>query len=139
MALWKPFRGKREDLDAVEKHDGWIYFCVDDASLFFDYLDAEGNLQRKQINAKNAESFGSHSVDEFLLKSDATREAIAYVVNGVLTITQTQTYTTSITNKTFVLGREGKLTTSVTNGVATTTQKGDDYFVSITNNELVVV
>lgn len=50
MALWKPFRGKRADLDAVEKHDGYIYFTVDDASLFFDYVDAEGNLQRKQIN-----------------------------------------------------------------------------------------
>jgi hypothetical protein len=51
MALWKPFRGKHSDLEAVEKHDGWIYFTTDDASLFFDYVDAEGNLQRKQINA----------------------------------------------------------------------------------------
>ena len=51
MALWKPFRGKRSDLDAVEKHDGWIYFTTDDASLFFDYVDTDGNLQRKQINA----------------------------------------------------------------------------------------
>lgn len=51
MSLWKPFRGKRADLDAVEKHDGWVYFTTDDASLFFDYVDADGNLQRKQINA----------------------------------------------------------------------------------------
>lgn len=51
MALWKPFRGKRSDLDSVEKHDGWIYFTTDDASLFFDYVDANGVLQRKQINA----------------------------------------------------------------------------------------
>lgn len=50
MALWKPFRGKRSDLDSVEKHDGWIYFTTDDASLFFDYIDVDGNLQRKQIN-----------------------------------------------------------------------------------------
>lgn len=51
MALWKPFRGRHVDLDAVEKHDGWIYFCTDDGSLFFDYIDVDGNLQRKQINA----------------------------------------------------------------------------------------
>lgn len=51
MALWKPFRGKRSDLDAVDKHDGYIYFTTDDASLFFDYVDTDGNLQRKQINA----------------------------------------------------------------------------------------
>ena len=50
MALWKPFRGKRADLDNVEKHDGYVYFTTDDASLFFDYVDNEGNLQRKQIN-----------------------------------------------------------------------------------------
>ena len=49
MALWKPFRGSRADLDAVEKHDGYVYFC-DDGTLFFDYTDVDGNLQRKQIN-----------------------------------------------------------------------------------------
>lgn len=56
MALWKPFRGNRAGLDSVAKHDGYVYFCIDDATLFFDYTDAEGNLQRKQINAKDAET-----------------------------------------------------------------------------------
>ena len=51
MALWKPFRGNRADLDAVEKHDGYVYFCIDDGTLFFDYLDSDGNLERKQVNA----------------------------------------------------------------------------------------
>lgn len=50
MALWKPFRGSRADLDAVPKHDGYVYFC-DDGSLHFDYVDSDKNLQRKQINA----------------------------------------------------------------------------------------
>jgi hypothetical protein len=54
MALWKPFRGNRTSLDAVEKHDGYIYFCIDDGSLFFDYIDADGNLQRKQVSAYGA-------------------------------------------------------------------------------------
>lgn len=39
MALWKPFRGNRTKLDTVEKHDGYVYFCIDDGSLFFDYVD----------------------------------------------------------------------------------------------------
>ena len=64
MALWKPFRGNRAALEAVEKHDGYTYFCVDDGSLFFDYTDAEGNLQRKQINAKDAETLTGLSLDE---------------------------------------------------------------------------
>ena len=62
MALWKPFRGSRADLDAVEKHDGYVYFC-DDGTLFFDYTDADGNLQRKQINAKNAETLMGMTLD----------------------------------------------------------------------------
>lgn len=64
MALWKPFRGNRAGLDSVEKHDGYVYFCVDDGSLFFDYTDADGNLQRKQINAKDAETLMGVSLDE---------------------------------------------------------------------------
>lgn len=55
MALWKPFRGNRADLDAVEKHDGYVYFCTDDGTLFFDYADLNGDLQRKQVNASNSE------------------------------------------------------------------------------------
>jgi hypothetical protein len=64
MALWKPFRGSRTALDAVDKHDGYVYFCVDDGSLFFDYVDSDGNLQRKQINAKDAETIMGMSLDE---------------------------------------------------------------------------
>jgi hypothetical protein len=71
MALWKPLRGNRTALDSVEKHDGYVYFCIDDGTLFFDYQDENGNLQRKQINAKEAETLGLHTADEFLLKSEA--------------------------------------------------------------------
>lgn len=64
MALWKPFKGNRAGLDAVEKHDGYVYFCIDDGSLFFDYVDSDGNLQRKQINAKDAETIMGKSLAE---------------------------------------------------------------------------
>lgn len=70
MALWKPFRGNRAGLDKVEKHDGYVYFCIDDGSLFFDYTDADGNLHRKQINAKDAETLLGHSIEEFLIASE---------------------------------------------------------------------
>ena len=64
MALWKPFRGNRTTLDTVEKHDGYVYFCVDDGSLFFDYIDTNGDLQRKQINAKDCETIMGKSLEE---------------------------------------------------------------------------
>ena len=70
MALWKPFRGNRVDLDAVEKHDGYVYFCTDDGSLFFDYIDEDGNLQRKQINANEAEKLIGYDIATILNSSD---------------------------------------------------------------------
>lgn len=87
MALWKPFRGKRSDLDAVEKHDGWVYFCIDDASLFFDYVDTDGNLQRKQINAKEAEALLGYSIATVVNNSDAeipTSQAVQEYVSEAL-------------------------------------------------------
>lgn len=50
MALFKPFRGNRRSLDTQEKHDGYAYFCTDDGSFHIDFVDSNGNLQRKQIN-----------------------------------------------------------------------------------------
>ena len=54
MALWKLFRGNRENLTSVEKHDGYVYFC-DDGSLHFDYTGDDGALQRKQVNSDAAD------------------------------------------------------------------------------------
>lgn len=62
MALWKPFRGNRAVLDSVEKHDGYIYFCIDDGSLFFDFVDDTGNLQRRQINANEASKLVGYDI-----------------------------------------------------------------------------
>ena len=50
MALWKPFLGSRANLDTVEKHAGYVYWCSDDSTVHFDFEDADGNLQRKRVN-----------------------------------------------------------------------------------------
>lgn len=80
MALWKPFRGSRADLDSVEKHDGYVYFCTDDGSLFFDYTDADGNLQRKQISAQNAESSLGITLEE--LRNEIATQDIAILAEA---------------------------------------------------------
>lgn len=64
MALFKPFRGSRASLDVQPLHDGYAYFCTDDGSFHIDYVDSDGNLQRKQINAKDAETLCGMSLDE---------------------------------------------------------------------------
>ena len=86
MALWKPFRGNRTALDTIEKHDGYIYFCVDDGSLFFDYVDSNGTLQRKQINAKEAESLLGYSITDTLNSNSneiPTSDAVMNAINSV--------------------------------------------------------
>ena len=64
MALFKVFRGDRTRLDSQQKTDGHAYFCPDDGSFHIDYTDADGNLQRKQISAKDAETLSGLSLDE---------------------------------------------------------------------------
>lgn len=50
MALFKPMMGNSSALDSQEKQAGYAWFCVDDGSFHIDYVDANGDLQRKQIN-----------------------------------------------------------------------------------------
>ena len=74
MAIFKPFRGNRSALDAQPLHDGYAYFCIDDGTFHIDYVDADGNLQRKQLNAKDAETLSGISLDELKeeIKNDYT-------------------------------------------------------------------
>ena len=66
MALFKPFRGTRASLDTQALHDGYAYFCTDDGSFHIDYVDADGNLHRKQINAKDAETLTGYTFEQII-------------------------------------------------------------------------
>ena len=50
MALFKPMMGNSSALVSQAKQAGYAWFCVDDGSFHIDYVDANGDLQRKQIN-----------------------------------------------------------------------------------------
>lgn len=50
MALFKPMMGNRTSLDSQAKQAGYAWFCIDDGTFHIDYTDADGKLQRKQIN-----------------------------------------------------------------------------------------
>lgn len=62
MALFKSLRGKRSNLPST-KTDGYAYFCTDDGTFHIDYKDGSGVVQRKQINAANADTVNGHTVD----------------------------------------------------------------------------
>lgn len=48
--LFKPMMGNRDSLDSQAKQAGYAWFCTDDGTFHIDYMDADGNLQRKQIS-----------------------------------------------------------------------------------------
>lgn len=69
MALFKSLRGKRSNLPST-KTDGYAYFCTDDGTFHIDYEDDSGVIQRKQINAKDAETLTGASLSTILNSSD---------------------------------------------------------------------
>lgn len=69
MALFKVNRGNSTNLP-VTMTDGWAYFCTDTAEFFIDYADENGDLHRKQINAKDAETLTGASLATILTESE---------------------------------------------------------------------
>ena len=68
MALFRKLRGERTVLDLQELHDGYAYFCTDDGTFHIDYVDNDGSLQRKQINADKADNVvNAVAVDSYAL------------------------------------------------------------------------
>jgi hypothetical protein len=93
MALFKPFRGSRAALNAQELHDGYAYFCIDDGTFHIDYLDSDGNLQRKQINANEAKKLLGYDIATVLNSSDAEIPTSKVVLNALKEKSQVQIIT----------------------------------------------
>ena len=87
MALFRQFRGKRTTLDSQELHDGYAYFCTDDGSFHIDYIDINGELKRKQINAKEAEVLSGYNISATLNSNDDEIPTSSAVISA-LTIDQ---------------------------------------------------
>ena len=85
MALFKPFMGNRSSLDSVAKHAGYVYFCVDDGSFHLDFLDDNGQVQRKQINANEANKLVGYNIANTLIDSGSeipTSHAVFTAISG---------------------------------------------------------
>ena len=70
MGLLRFLRGKRTSLNNASLQDGNVYVCTDDGTAHFDYLDDDGNVQRQQLNAGNAEHLSGASLSTSLNPSD---------------------------------------------------------------------
>lgn len=118
MALFKPFMGNSTDLNAVEKHAGYVYFCTNDGSLFFDYLDADGILQRRQLNADEANALVGYDIMASLNDSDSqipTSKAVLTEINSLSdTITELSGSVATNYNETIIaLSVEGTTVTYI--------------------------
>lgn len=82
MALFKSLRGKRENLPST-KTDGYAYFCTDDGTFWIDYKDENGVVQRKQLNAKDAETLTGLPVSNVLNGSEAAIPSSEAVYNAI--------------------------------------------------------
>jgi hypothetical protein len=69
MAIVKWLRGKSENLPE-KTVDGQAYFCFDDASVHFDYVDENGNVQRAQVNANDSNTLTGASLSTTINDSD---------------------------------------------------------------------
>lgn len=62
MALFKISKGLRANLPAA-KVEGNCWWTIDDSKFFIDYKDANGTLQRKALNAQDADTVNGHTVE----------------------------------------------------------------------------
>lgn len=96
MALYKALRGTRDNLPTT-KTDGWVYFCIDDGSYWLDYKDANGVLQRKQVDAGTV---NGHTV-EADVPADAVFTDTVTIVDSALSSTSTNPVQNKVVNTKF--------------------------------------
>ena len=69
MALFKISKGLKANLPSV-KNAGHCWYTIDDSKLYIDYEDENGELQRKALNAKDAETLMGASLATVLNSSE---------------------------------------------------------------------
>ena len=69
MALFKVSKGIKANLPST-KTEGYCWYTTDDSLFYIDYKDENGTLQRKALNAKDAETLTGASLSTILNSSD---------------------------------------------------------------------
>ena len=86
MALFKVSKGLKANLPSA-KTEGYCWYTTDDSLFYIDYKDENGSLQRKALNAKDAETLTGASLSTILNSSDVeipTSKAVSDALNGKL-------------------------------------------------------
>ena len=86
MALFKVSKGLKANLPSA-KTEGYCWYTTDDSLFYIDYKDENGTLQRKALNAKDAETLTGASLSTILNSSDVeipTSKAVLDALNAKL-------------------------------------------------------
>ena len=86
MALFKVSKGLKANLPPT-KTEGYCWYTTDDSLFYIDYKDENGTLQRKALNAKDAETLTGASLSTILNSSDVeipTSKAVLDALNAKL-------------------------------------------------------
>ena len=62
MALFKISKGLSANLPTA-KVEGNCWWTIDDSKFYIDYKDENGILQRKALNAQDAETVNGHTIE----------------------------------------------------------------------------
>ena len=82
MALFKISKGLKANLPSM-KTNGYCWYTTDDSLFYIDYEDEDGELQRKAINAKDAETLTGASLSNILSSSEIEIPTSAAVFNAL--------------------------------------------------------
>ena len=84
MALFKISKGLKANLPST-KTEGYCWYTTDDSLFYIDYKDENGTLQRRALNAKDAETLMGASLSTILNSSDVeipTSKAVLDALGG---------------------------------------------------------
>ena len=82
MALFKISKGLKANLPTI-KTAGNCWYTMDDSLFYIDYEDENGELQRKALNAKDAETLTGASLATILNSSDIEIPTSQAVLNAL--------------------------------------------------------
>ena len=82
MALFKISKGLKANLPSA-KIEGYCWYTTDDSLFYIDYKDENGTLQRKALNAKDAETLTGASLSTILNSSDVEIPTSKAVLNAL--------------------------------------------------------
>ena len=137
MGLLRFLRGKRSSLHDTSLTDGSVYVCTDDGTVHFDYIDANGNVQRQQVNAGNADSLAGATLSTSLNPTDQEIPTSNVIIENTVLVTPqelTEEELTQVRHNLKFIGKDVAGQTFTVDGTEYTASVNAEIFGDYDNN-----